>query len=165
MLFRSVRDGGTLVALDESTEYVIDLLSLPVRNVLARVAQEEFHAPGSMLRIRLDPAHPISYGLETEEVAYFADSPAFQTSPPDARLERRVVASYPESSEDILVSGYLKGGERLEKKAAIVEYGVGKGKVVLIGFRPQHRAQPHRTFKILWNALFLGALKEESLAP
>ncbi|HSF39758.1 MAG TPA: M14 metallopeptidase family protein [Thermoanaerobaculia bacterium] len=164
-LAKWVRDGGTLVALDESTEYVIDLLGLPVRNVLARVAQEEFHAPGSMLRIRLDPAHPISYGLETEEVAYFADSPAFQTSPPDARLERRVVASYPESSEDILVSGYLKGGERLEKKAAIVEYGVGKGKVVLIGFRPQHRAQPHRTFKILWNALFLGALKEESLAP
>ncbi|HSK78650.1 MAG TPA: hypothetical protein VLQ45_19500, partial [Thermoanaerobaculia bacterium] len=49
--------------------------------------------------------------------------------------------------------------------AAIVEYGVGKGKVVLIGFRPQHRAQPHRTFKILWNALFRGALKQESLAP
>jgi hypothetical protein len=164
-LAKWVRDGGTLVALDESAEYVIDLLGLPVRNVLARVSNEEFHVPGSMLRIHLDPTHPISYGLETEEAAYFADSPAFQTSPPDARFERRVVASYPENEEDILVSGYLKGGERLEKKAAIVEYGVGKGKVVLIGFRPQHRAQPHRTFKILWNALFLGGLKEERLAP
>jgi hypothetical protein len=164
-LAKWVREGGTLVALDSSAEYATDLLGLPVRNVLDRLTEEQFHAPGSMLRIRLDPTHPISYGLETEEAAYFADSPAFQTSPPDARLERRVVASYPESATDILISGYLKGGERLEKKAALVEYGVGKGKVVLIGFRPQHRAQPHRTFKILWNALYLGSLKEESLAP
>lgn len=164
-LAKWVRDGGTLIALDESADYAIDLLALPVTNVLARVSQEDFHVPGSMLRIRLDPTHPISYGLETEEAAYFADSPAFQTSPPSARMERRVVASYPENEKDILVSGYLKGGERLEKKAAIVEYGVGKGKVVLIGFRPQHRAQPHRTFKILWNALFLGGLKEEALNP
>ena len=54
-----------------------------------------------------------------------------------------MVATYPGDARDILVSGYLKGGERLENKAAVVEYGVGKGRIVLIGFRPQHRAQPH----------------------
>ncbi|MFL6192939.1 MAG: M14 family zinc carboxypeptidase [Thermoanaerobaculia bacterium] len=158
-----VQDGGTLVALDESTGYVIDLFGLPVRNVLDRVSEEQFHAPGSMLNIRLDTSHPLSYGLQAEEVAYFADSPAFQTNPTDARMERRVVASYPSDSEDILASGYLKGGEKLEGKAAVVEYGIGKGKVVLIGFRPQHRAQPNRTFKLLWNALYLGALEETEL--
>jgi hypothetical protein len=158
-----VEDGGTLVAMDASTEYVIDLFSLPVRNVLDRVSEADFHAPGSMVRILMDTSHPLSYGMSAEEVAYFADSPVFQTSPPDARVSRRVVATYPGDAQDILVSGYLKGGERLENKVAVVEYGIGKGRIVLIGFRPQHRAQPHRTFKLLWNALYLGALAEESL--
>jgi hypothetical protein len=158
-----VEEGGTLVAMDESTEYVIDLLSLPVRNVLARVPPEEFNCPGSMLRIRMDPTHPLSHGLQPEEAAYFAESPAFQTSPTDARIERRVVASYPEDARDILVSGYLKGGELLEKRAAVVDFKVGKGRVVLIGFRPQHRAQPHRTFKLLWNALYLAGLEKAEL--
>ncbi|HYN19373.1 MAG TPA: M14 metallopeptidase family protein [Thermoanaerobaculia bacterium] len=158
-----VEDGGTLVALDESADYVIDLLGLPVTNVLAKVSPDLFNCPGSMLRIRLDPAHPLSHGLQAEEAAYFADSPAFQTSPPDARFERRVVASYPENEKDILVSGYLKGGERLEKRAAVVDFKVGKGRVVLIGFRAQHRAQPHRTFKLLWNALYLAGLEKTEL--
>lgn len=158
-----VEEGGTLVALDESSEYVIDLLALPVTNVLARVSSEEFNCPGSMLRIRMDPGHPLSHGLQAEEAAYFAESPAFQTSPTDARVERRVVASYPEDARDILVSGYLKGGELLEKRAAVVDFKVGKGRVVLIGFRPQHRAQPHRTFKLLWNALYLAGLEKAEL--
>jgi hypothetical protein len=158
-----VEEGGTLVALDASTAYVVDLFGLPVRDVLDKVSEEQFHAPGSMLRILMDTEHPLSYGMSAEEVAYFADSPAFQTSPPDARFERRVVATYPENAADILVSGYLKGGERLERKAAVVDYKVGKGRVVLIGFRPQYRAQPHRTFKLLWNALYLGGLSEADL--
>jgi len=158
-----VEEGGTLVALDESAEYVINLLGLPVSNVLDKVSREQFNVPGSMLRILLDPEHPLSYGLHREEAAYFADSPAFQTSPTDSRFERRVVATYPENEKDILLSGYLKGGDRLEKRAAVVEYKMGKGRIVLIGFRPQHRAQPHRTFKLLWNALYLAGLEEMEL--
>lgn len=158
-----VEAGGTLVALNDSAGYAIRALGLPVRNVLDRVSEEDFHCPGSMLRIRLDPEHPLSHGLFAEEAAYFADSPAFQTSPTDARHERRVVASYPEDEKDILISGYLKGGKRLEKRAAVVDFKIGKGRVVLIGFRPQHRAQPHRTFKLLWNALYLAGLEEAEL--
>ncbi|HYG61155.1 MAG TPA: M14 family metallopeptidase, partial [Thermoanaerobaculia bacterium] len=90
-----VEGGGTLVALDASAGYAIKLLGLPVRNVLERVSEESFHCPGSMLRVRFDPEHPLSHGLQAEEAAYFADSPVFQTSPPDSRIERRVVATYP----------------------------------------------------------------------
>ncbi|HEY0780985.1 MAG TPA: peptidase M14 family protein, partial [Thermoanaerobaculia bacterium] len=158
-----VEDGGTLVALDASSRYVIALFGLPVRNVLDKVPADDFLCPGSMLRVRFDTAQPLAYGMEADEDVYFGDSPAFETRVPDGRFERRVVATYPDNAEDILVSGYLKGGKRLERRVAVVDLTVGKGRVILIGFHPQHRAQPHRTFKLLWNALYVAGLKETEL--
>ncbi len=155
-----VSEGGTLVALDSSTEYFIELFDLPLRNVLAGRRSSEFSAPGTTVRLLVDTQHPLGFGLRSEEAGYFAGSPAFRTAVPDARFERRVVARYPEHRDDIRLSGYLKGAELLERKAAVVEYSVGDGRVVLIGFRAQHRAQPLRTFKLLFNALLLGGLEE-----
>ena len=147
-----VEGGGTVVALDDSADYVIELFGLPVTNVLAE--EHDVNAPGSTLRVLVDTGHPLGYGLRAEEAAYFADSPAFGTAIPDARFERRVVARYPDDERDILVSGFLRGGAALERRAAVVELRVGKGRVVLIGFRSQHRGQTLRTFKLLFNALY-----------
>jgi zinc carboxypeptidase len=158
-----VLEGGTVVALDESSDYVIDLLGLPVRNVLGKVSRDEFNCPGSLLKVIFDPSHPLSWGMEPEVAAFFGDSPAFETRPPDARFERRVVATYPDNAQDILLSGYLKGGKLLERRAAVVDVKVGKGRAILIGFHPQHRAQPHATFKLLFNALALPGLSDEEL--
>jgi len=70
-----------------------------------------------------------------------------------------VVARYPDDHRDILLSGYLAGAERLERRAVVVEVKVGRGRVVLIGLKPQNRAQTHRTFKLLFNALYLPKLE------
>ncbi len=149
--------------MDSSSEYLIRLLELPVANVLADVGDDIFSAPGTMMRILVDTGHPLGFGMRTREAAYFARSPAFRTRVPDARFDRQVVARYPDHRDDIPVSGYLRGAELLERRAAVVEVTVGEGRVVLIGFRPQHRAQPHRTFKLLFNALFLAGLESTEL--
>jgi hypothetical protein len=155
-----VERGGTIVALDSSSDYVIDLLELPVVNLLAANNGGEVNAPGTMLRILVDTHHPLGYGMRPEEAAYFASSPVFKTAVPDARFERRVVARYPDHRDDIPLSGYIEDTHLIERRAAAVELTVGKGRVVLIGFRAQHRAQPHRSFKLFFNALYFGGLEE-----
>ena len=158
-----IANGGTVVALNRSTGYFTDLLGLPVTNVLDTISSKEFSCPGSMLRIDVDTSSPLAWGLRAEEAAYFDGSPAFATQVPDGRFGRRVVARYPDDRRDILVSGYLLGAERLERRAAVVEVTVGKGRMVLIGFKPQNRAQTVRTFKLLFNALYLPTLEEVEL--
>ena len=159
-----VEEGGTVVALDSSTEYLIDLFELPALNALARGSSRNVvSAPGTMLRILVDTSHPLAFGLRSQEAAYFADSPAFRTRVPNARFTRHVVARYPDHREDIPISGHISGAEHLERLAAVVEFSLGKGRIILIGFRAQHRAQPLRTFKLLFNALYFGGLEETDL--
>jgi hypothetical protein len=149
-----VKAGGTVVALDSSSQYFIDLFELPVSDVLAKVDRDDFNCPGSTLRVEMNMDSPLTFGIQAQEAIYFADSPAFRTRVPDPRFGRKVIARYPDDDKDVLMSGYLEGGSLLEKRAAVVEIEVGKGRVILIGFRAQHRAQPVRTFKLLFNTLY-----------
>ena len=80
-----VEGGGTLVALASSSEYLIEELQLPVRNVLARAKPDEFLCPGSLVRIEVDPTHPVTFGLPPS-------TPAFLERParvPDRDARRR----------------------------------------------------------------------------
>jgi hypothetical protein len=62
-----------------------------------------------------------------------------------------VIARY--ADREILQSDWLAGEQNLSKKAAMVTAGVGKGRVIVVGFRTQDRAQTYGTFKLLFNAL------------
>ncbi len=57
---------------------------------------------------------------------------------------------------DILQSGWLLGEQVIAKKAAMISVERGEGKIILIGFRAQHRMQTHGTFKLVFNALVSG---------
>jgi hypothetical protein len=159
-LRRYVRDGGTLVALDHAADFAIEQLRLPVRNVLREVPGEEFFIPGSLIRIAVDTSDPLAAGMREEAAAFFVRSQAFELEPADGEGapdvgEVDVVARYAE--RDLLMSGWELGADRhIAGRAAVMRAPVGEGQVVLIGFRPQFRAQPRATFKLLFNAL-LGA--------
>lgn len=96
----------------------------------------------------------MTWGLPSEVAVFLDNATALQTSLPGAELERWVLASYPDDARDVLVSGWIHGGDRLTRRAAAVATTFGRGKLVLLGFRPQHRAQTHATFPFLFNALY-----------
>ena len=52
------------------------------------------------------------------------------------------------------MSGFLLHPEKIQGKAAAVEVQYGKGRVYLIGFRPQWRGQSHGTYKFFFNAIY-----------
>ncbi len=145
-----VEAGGTLIAFNQASAVVLGGWRLDVRDVLAGVSEREFYGPGSIVKAEFDPTHPIAFGMERETAIWFEEGPAF-----DVGGSAVVVARYP--AGDPLLSGWLLGGERLSGKAALVEVPIGRGRVILFGFRPQYRGQSYATFKTIFNALLYAA--------
>ena len=145
-----VKNGGTAVFLNHSTDYAIDIFGLKVKNVLSGLSNREFYSPGSILNCTLDTKNQLSRGLPEAIHIWSEGSPAWDV-PEGAGT---VVARYPE--KDILASGWLLGEKYLAGKAALVDVPVGKGHVILFGMRPQYRAQSYQTFKLLFNSFLIG---------
>jgi glutamine amidotransferase-like uncharacterized protein len=78
-------------------------------------------------------------------------SQVYEVTSTERSQDVEIFATY--RDRDILQSGWLLGEDVIAKKAAAVVVRQGEGRVVLIGFRPQHRAQTHGTFKLVFNAL------------
>lgn len=154
-----VESGGTLIALGAANDYVLENFRLPVRNALSGVKSSEFRVPGSILRVNVHRHHPITATLPETMSIFLNSAMAFQTSIPGSEVSRWVLASYPEDEQDILLSGWIEGAERLERKAAAVALEHGKGKIVLLGFRPQNRAQTHATFPFVFNSIYWSVMK------
>lgn len=150
-----VENGGTLVTFAEAGDLAIEEFELPVRNITAGMATRDFYSPGSTLKIDVDLTHPLAFGMPDRALATFLANNQVYEALPGARSQNvRRVASY--IDRDILQSGWLIGEEHIAGKAAIVSVDHGDGQVVMFGFRTQHRAQVHGTFKFLFNSLVSG---------
>ena len=148
-LVEFVNEGGTLITFNNASNFPIEKMNAPVRNLLKSVSAREFYCPGSILRIELDEDSPISFPVGKDSVAWFEASPAFEATD----TERvRVIARYPET-ETPLLSGWILGDQLLRGKAALVEVKMGKGRIVMFGFRPQYRGQSLATFPLVFNAI------------
>ena len=55
-----------------------------------------------------------------------------------------------------LHSGWALGESYLEQTVAVIDAAVGQGKLYLFGPEITFRAQPHGTFKFLFNGILLG---------
>ncbi len=146
-----VEEGGILVTLNRACGLVFKEFKSPVRNAIENVPRSKFFCPSSILKITVDNKSPIGYGMPKEAASMFSGSLALSTQIPSGYWDRKVVASYPK--EDILLSGWLMGEDVIARKAAVVDTKYKKGHIILIGFRCQHRAQSHGTYKFLFNAL------------
>ena len=106
---------------------------------------------------------PLAYGMPSETAGVFAYSSAYEVRAPAADSAQghaagaaspnlQVVGRY--APRDLLMSGWLQGESVIANRAAVIDARVGLGRVVLIGFRAQHRAQSLATFRLLFNAIF-----------
>jgi hypothetical protein len=124
----------------------IDAFQLPIRDVVR--GDNAFFCPGSILRIDLDPAQPIAFGMDPHPAGFFSFSSAYDVTPSSAVT---VIASY--APTKLLVSGWLEGEHVIAGRPAVVQAKVGAGRVVLLGFRVQHRGQSLATLRLLFNAI------------
>jgi hypothetical protein len=121
-----------------------------VANGLTTLDAASFYCPGAILETEAART-PLTHGLPQSVPVWFETSPAFDASAGTVALRY--------AADDPLLSGWLLGGAHLKGRAALVEVPLGRGRVVLFGFRPQYRAQSWQTYVPFLNALYLSAAR------
>jgi hypothetical protein len=152
-----VAHGGTLVTLGAASDLAIERLGVPLKNLKNGLTRDQHFAPGTILNIEVDATHPLAYGMETRTYGFYNNSPFFSLLEGFSSQKLSVVARYPNA--DVVASGWLKGEDLMAGRAAVVSVDMNPGRIVLFGLRPQHRAQTHATFPMLFNALYLSTVE------
>jgi hypothetical protein len=153
-----LEQGGTIVTIGSATALGYHL-GLPVRNYKVDdngepLSRQVHFIPGSVLRVRIDNTRPVAWGLGEEVDVSFNNSPVFglDAGAASAGVERLgwIDTATP------LRSGWAWGQEALENGVAMIEAGVGSGRLYMFGPEVVRRGQPHGTFKFLFNAIYLA---------
>ena len=162
-LKKFVSEGGTLITLNNSSQFAIDLFGLPLKNIANVHPSTEFFCPSAILKVELANDHPVTFGMGSSSDILFYGSPLLDFLNTEELSKRKdglpvsqlkVVASFPDSNP--FRSGRLIGERILHKKPALIEAAYGKGRIVMFAFHPQHRAQTHGTFMLFFNSLYYG---------
>jgi hypothetical protein len=161
-LKRFAEEGGVIVAFGGSA-VLGHHLGLPVSDHMVEVQADgsekplpptKYFIPGAILGVAIDNTNPLAYGLDKRVDVVFDNSPVMQLAP-DATLRGVRPVSWFDSKES-LRSGWAWGQHYLEGGTAALEAAIDKGRVFLIGPEITFRAQPHGTFKLLFNGIFYG---------
>ena len=155
--------GGAILAIGSSTS-LGQALNLPVVDGLTEMGPagtpiplpgEKYYIPGSLIRAQVDNTNPLAYGLPSSLDMFFDRSPSFKLLPNAAQEGVSAVSWY--QGDHVLDSGWAWGQQYLNGTTAVVSAQLGKGKVFLFGPEITFRAQPHGTFKFLFNGIAYGA--------
>ena len=163
-LKKFLEDGGTILAVGRSSANLAQLMGLPVESHLVERAgdgsrqtlpSEKYYVPGSVLRMTVDNTDPIAHGLGKQVDVFFDNSPVFSLGPQAAMKGVRAVAWFDTPAP--LRSGWAFGQGYLDRGIEVIDAKVGKGTLYLFAPEITFRAQPHGTFKFLFNGLYLAA--------
>jgi hypothetical protein len=153
-----IENGGIVITIGDASANMIAQLGLPVTDHLvendAPLPSTKFYVPGSVLRVRVDPTHPLTAGLPEQLDVFFDNSPTFKLGADAATRGVKRIAWF--ESKTPLRSGWAWGQSHLEGGVAMLEANVGKGKVFLFGPEITQRGQTHGTFKLLFNGIYYG---------
>jgi len=167
-LEKFVTSGGVVVTIGSSTS-MGELLGVPVTNALTEMGTDgkehplpadKFYIPGSLLKATVDNTNPLAYGMPRQVDVFFDNSPVFRLAPDAAQKRTTAVAWF--ASGNVLDSGWAWGQQYLNGGAAVADAAVGEGRVILLGPEVAFRAQPHATFKLLFNGLYYGSAQPVS---
>ncbi|HEY0873475.1 MAG TPA: M14 metallopeptidase family protein [Vicinamibacterales bacterium] len=149
-----VEAGGTLVAIGSSADAIVRHLQLPLENHLVEdgtpLPRAKYFVPGSVLTATIDTNQPAAAGLPARADFFFDNSPVFRLAP-GASESVRPIATF--DTDAPLKSGWAWGQHYLKGGIVAAEVRLGQGRIYLFGPEILHRAQPHGTFKLLFNAL------------
>jgi hypothetical protein len=158
---RFIEDGGTVIAIGDSAMNLAQYLSLPLDDHLrengAPLPRAKYFVPGSILTAVVNVSHPIGAGMNDTTYFFFDNSPVFRLRPGAAAAGVRPIAILYGAAP--LRSGWAWGQKYLDGGAIAVEAKVGKGEVLLFGPEILQRAQPHGTFKLLFNGIFASVAR------
>jgi hypothetical protein len=156
-----VESGGVVIAAGSAARSIAETMGLPVSNYLVErlpgqperaLGGDKYYVPGSVLRAAVDTAAPSAAGAEDHIDVFFNNSPVFKLAPNAAARGIRPVIWF--DTANPLRSGWAWGQNYLEGGTAAFEATVGRGKVYAFGPEITFRAQPHGTFKFLFNGIY-----------
>jgi hypothetical protein len=139
------KNGGTVITFNRASE-VYTKKGGEVENALDTIDRKQFYIPGSILQVAVDPTNPIAFGSTSIVPIFYENGPIFHVN-----AGAHSIASF--NTDNPLLSGWILGGNFLKGTSVIAQQNVGKGHLILFGFRPQYRAISEVTYKFFFNAL------------
>ena len=155
-----LENGGTVLTIGGAT-VLGRHLGLPIEDHLVEAGpdgqprhlpREKYFIPGSLLRVAVDNDAPVAWGMPEQADVMFDDSPVFRLGAGAEAAGIRRIAWF--DTPRPLRSGWAWGQQHLNGGAAIVTAPVGRGTLFLFGPEIAFRAQPHGTFRLLFNGLY-----------
>jgi hypothetical protein len=135
-------------------------LQLPVTNHLVETVngqeqalpREKYYVPTSILRMAVNNKNSAAWGMPSQVDVVFDNSPVYRLLP--GATERGIMPILSFSGDSPLRSGWAWGQQYLNGGVGAFEAFVGQGRLLVYGPEITFRAQPHGTFKLLFNALY-----------
>ena len=153
-----VEDGGSVLTIGGSTS-LGNQLGLALANQVGCMGREKYSIPYSVLQVRVDNTQPLTWGMDDRADVVFNSSPTFKFTP-EAADKHGITKLAWFDSKTPLRSGMAVGQQYLEGGVSMVDVKMGKGRLALFGPQVIYRAQPHGTFKLVFNGIVQAGVRE-----